>query len=40
MYRKAIDKAGMVRVEMAGEKPVSWEYIPPPKVESPASAAA
>ena len=40
MYRKSIDKAGMVQVEMDGEKPVSWEYIPPPKVESPASAAA
>ena len=40
MYRKSIDKAGMLWVEMDGEKPVSWEYIPPPKVESPASAAA
>ena len=40
MYRKSIDKAGMLQVEMDGEKPVSWEYIPPPKVESTASAAA
>ena len=40
MYRKSIDKAGMLQVEMDGEKPVSWEYIPPPKVESPTSAAA
>lgn len=40
MYRKSIDKAGMLQVEMDGEKPVSWQYIPPPKVESPTSAAA
>ena len=32
MYRKAIDKAGMLVVEMDGDKPVSWEYVPPPKV--------
>ncbi len=40
MYRKQIDKAGMLRVEMDGDQPVSWEYLPPPKVESAASAAA
>jgi probable phosphoglycerate mutase len=40
MYRKSIDKAGMLQVEMDGEMPVSWLYIPPPKVESPTSAAA
>jgi probable phosphoglycerate mutase len=40
MYRKSIDKAGMLQVEMDGDKPLSWGYIPPPKVESPASAAA
>jgi len=34
MYRKAIDKAGMLVVEMDGDKPVSWEYVPPPKVQT------
>jgi len=40
MYRKAIDKSGMLRLEMEGETPVSWEYVPPPVVAKPASAAA
>lgn len=40
MYRKSIDKAGMLRLEMEGETPVSWEYVPPPVVAKPASAAA
>jgi probable phosphoglycerate mutase len=40
MYRKAIDKAGMLQVDMGGETATAWEYIPPPKVEKPASAAA
>jgi broad specificity phosphatase PhoE len=40
MYRKAIDKAGMLRLEMDGETPVTWEYVPPPEMAKPASAAA
>jgi broad specificity phosphatase PhoE len=40
MYRKNIDKAGMLRLEMEGETPVTWEYIPPPETAKPASAAA
>jgi broad specificity phosphatase PhoE len=40
MYRKSIDKAGMLRVEMERDTPVSWEYVPPPQVAKPASAAA
>jgi broad specificity phosphatase PhoE len=40
MYRKSIDKAGMLRLEMEGETPVTWEYIPPPEMAKPASAAA
>jgi broad specificity phosphatase PhoE len=40
MYRKAVDKAGMLRVEMEDGTPVSWEYMPPPLVAKPASAAA
>ena len=39
MYRKAIDKAGMLALEMDGDKPVRWEYVPPPKVQSPATVA-
>ncbi len=35
MYRKAIDKAGMLVVDIDGEKPVRWEYVGPPKVEKP-----
>jgi len=40
MYRKAMDKAGMLRLEMDGETPVSWDYVPPPVVAKPTSAAA
>lgn len=40
MYRKAVDKAGMIQLDMEGERPVAWEYIPPPAVEKPATAAA
>ena len=39
MYRKAFDKAGMLRLDMEGETPAAWEYIPPPAV-APAIAAA
>jgi hypothetical protein len=40
MYRKNVDKAGMLRVDMEGETPTTWEYIPPPAVANPATAAA
>ena len=33
MYRKAVDRAGLLKVEFDGEKPASWEYQPPPKLE-------
>jgi len=33
MYRKAVDRAGVLKVEFEGEKPVSWEYQPPPRLE-------
>ena len=39
MYRKGVDKAGMLRVDMEGETPKTWSYIPPPAV-APAIAAA
>jgi len=40
MHRSGIGKAGMLELEMEGETPKSWRYIPPPHVEKPASAAA
>ena len=40
MYRRAVDKGGMLTVELDGDKPVSWEYTPPPLVDKPASSAA
>jgi len=40
MYRKAVDKAGMLRIELEGERPASWVYIPPPAIANPAPAAA
>jgi broad specificity phosphatase PhoE len=40
MYRKTIDKAGMLRLDLEGETPAAWEYIPPPPVAKPAIAAA
>jgi len=39
MYRKAIDKSGMLVLDLDGDKPVRWEYVPPPKVEKPAEVA-
>ena len=40
MHRKQIGKAGMLRLEMDGATPTSWEYVPPPQVDRPESAAA
>jgi len=40
MYRRGFEKAGMIALEMAGDKPKSWEYSAPPQVEKPGSAAA
>lgn len=39
MYRKSIDKAGMLVLDLEGEKAVRWEYVPPPQVEKPAGVA-
>ncbi|MDQ6879924.1 MAG: histidine phosphatase family protein [Candidatus Dormibacteraeota bacterium] len=39
LYRKVMDRAGTLQVDLEGDKPVTWEYTPPPK-GSPASAAA
>lgn len=40
MYRRGVEKAGMLQLDMDGETPVAWEYIAPPEVGKPASAAA
>jgi 2,3-bisphosphoglycerate-dependent phosphoglycerate mutase len=40
MYRKTIDKAGMLQLEMDGDTPTTWEYVAPPALPRPASAAA
>lgn len=40
MHRGGIHKAGMLQLDMDGETPIAWEYIPPPHVEKPHTAAA
>jgi 2,3-bisphosphoglycerate-dependent phosphoglycerate mutase len=40
LYRKAVDRAGVLQVDLEQGRPVAWEYIPPPKVENPAGAVA
>jgi broad specificity phosphatase PhoE len=35
MYRKAIDRAGTLRIELDGDSFVSWEYVKPPEVARP-----
>jgi hypothetical protein len=40
MHRKQVQKAGMLQLDMDGEKPKAWEYISPPKLARPAGAAA
>jgi broad specificity phosphatase PhoE len=40
LYRKAVDRAGALQVDLEGDKPVAWEYLAPPRVGDPAGAAA
>ena len=40
LYRKAVDRAGALQVDLEGDKAVTWEYIAPPKVGNPEGAAA
>ena len=40
MHRSGMGKAGMLQLDLEGDTPKAWEYIPPPQVEKPASAAA
>jgi broad specificity phosphatase PhoE len=39
LYRKVVDRAGVLEVDLEGDKPVAWEYVPPPKIANPASSA-
>lgn len=34
MYRRAVDRAGLLKVEFDGERAASWEYQPPPPAGS------
>ena len=40
LHRKSIERAGMLQLDMDGETPKAWEYVPAPRVARPASAAA
>jgi probable phosphoglycerate mutase len=40
MHRSGMHKAGMLQLDMDGETPQAWQYIPPPQVDKPESAAA
>jgi broad specificity phosphatase PhoE len=40
LYRKAVDRAGALQVDLEDDKPVAWEYMAPPKVSKPEGAAA
>jgi broad specificity phosphatase PhoE len=40
MHRKEVGKAGMLRLEIEGETPTSWEYVPPPRIDRSETAAA
>jgi broad specificity phosphatase PhoE len=40
MHRSNMQKASMLRLDMDGENPKSWEYVPAPRVSKPASEAA
>jgi broad specificity phosphatase PhoE len=40
MYRKAVDRAGTLKIQLEDDRPVSWEYMKPPDVAKPAGAPA
>lgn len=40
MHRSGMHKAGLLQLDVEGETPASWHYIPPPQVAKPAGAAA
>ena len=38
MYRKQVDKAGMLEIELDGRRLIGITYVPPPRVPAPSSA--
>jgi len=38
LHHKSIGKAGMLQLDVEGETPKAWEYVPPPHVEKRAAA--
>ena len=40
MNRSGIGKAGMLQLDMEGDRPKAWEYVPPPQIDRPKTAAA
>ena len=40
MHRSGIAKAGMLQLDMEGDEPKAWQYIPPPQIDKPETAAA
>ena len=40
MHRSGMAKAAMLQLDMDGETPQAWKYIPPPHLDKPASQAA
>ena len=40
MYRKTVDRAGDLTIELDGDTAVSWQYTPPPAPAKPTTAAA
>ena len=40
MHRRTVHKAGLLEIDVEGETPRSWRYVPPPHVAKPAAAAA
>ena len=38
LHHKSMGKAGMLQLDVEGETPKAWEYVPPPHVEKRAAA--
>ena len=37
MHRRSVGKAGMLQLDMEGETPNAWRYVPPPRIEKAAA---
>jgi hypothetical protein len=38
MYRKPVDRAGILSLEIEGDRVTALEYVPPPKIPRPEAA--